>query len=980
VNALTVADFGEFFEAVHGNPPFRWQVRLVEQLLETGLWPEQLAAPTGSGKTSVIDAHVFAVAAMATGGTVVPRRLSLVVPRRVLVDSQYEHACALAKAFRHAVGGDGVMGRIADALASLRWKEAPALGPVPRSPLVVARLRGGLPAPRAWRDDPTACAVISATPDMWGSRLLLRSYGSSPLAWPREAGLLGKDAVVVVDEAHLCRQLITAARSVAALQTQVDATLEVPDLQGVAATATQSDKPKDGEAAKVIGVEPADLDDEKALSERLRSPKPVRTVGMVEWPYRDPDKERPVVVQRIVDEALALRRSHEPTVGVFVNTVRMAIEVSKALREADVEGHKAVTVMVCGRMRRHDLEAIKADYRGLFDLEGNKEVDFLVATPSLEVGVDIDLSSMVSELAPGASLAQRAGRVNRLGRRVDTSLVIVGPGEEEKERRIAAQKNKKKNKKNVDRDSEKGGDESQANEKGPLQTAFGIYKWQDLLDAWSWVKRREADQAGMSPWALVDDPPPPTSERRTLYQRVEMADSWWWARSSDKLDPAPELDLWLDDDLEPDQAEGGVVVRHSVPDDSEQALGLLRAMPPRNHEIFPAPIWYIRDLLARLLESEGGTGVALLVRDGEPIFVDAGEDDPRVRPGDVLVIGDDVPAFISKVVASGAKSGGGNDRECMDDVSEALRSPQAGDVVLRVDSETWGPSAGPLLEAYEDMISSGLTPREQRDGLAELIKAQDRERQMAGTADSSETQKAHTMVDAAAELLRGRLKDCDVICFSEEEHLVRIVVVDQRAAVSDDGCRQTWTPGDKPVPLEKHSKGVAARAQNIAESVKLRPELVELLRLAGLHHDDGKADPRFQRVLGAVDGELLAKSGRVSTSRGNEQFGLPARWRHEQLSAAKTAEALNDIDESQRDIIVRLVGTSHGHGRSGFPHNAAELGADPGHPDERAVSLFDEGEWDEIIERTDRRFGVWGCAYLEALLRAADGQISGEGS
>jgi len=34
--------------------------------------------------------------------------------------------------------------------------------------------------------------------------------------------------------------------------------------------------------------------------------------------------------------------------------------------------------------------------------------------------------------------------------------------------------------------------------------------------------------------------------------------------------------------------------------------------------------------------------------------------------------------------------------------------------------------------------------------------------------------------------------------------------------------------------------------------------------------------------------------------------------------------------------------------------------------------LFDEGGWDELIEITQVPHGVWGCAYLEALLRAAD--------
>jgi CRISPR-associated endonuclease/helicase Cas3 len=44
-----------------------------------------------------------------------------------------------------------------------------------------------------------------------------------------------------------------------------------------------------------------------------------------------------------------------------------------------------------------------------------------------------------------------------------------------------------------------------------------------------------------------------------------------------------------------------------------------------------------------------------------------------------------------------------------------------------------------------------------------------------------------------------------------------------------------------------------------------------------------------------------------------------------------------------------------------------------------AGDLFDTGRWDDLVETTHLRYGVWGCAYLEALLRAADGQISQEG-
>lgn len=87
-------DFAGFFKAVnHGRIPFRSQERLLDHVLEHGRWPDQIAAPTGADKTSAIDVHIFATAlTAANGGPRLPRRLAMVVNRRVLVDDQYARA------------------------------------------------------------------------------------------------------------------------------------------------------------------------------------------------------------------------------------------------------------------------------------------------------------------------------------------------------------------------------------------------------------------------------------------------------------------------------------------------------------------------------------------------------------------------------------------------------------------------------------------------------------------------------------------------------------------------------------------------------------------------------------------------------------------------------------------------------------------------------------------------------------------------
>lgn len=88
---MTLPSFAEFFAAVNGHAPFPWQVRLAAQVLREG-WPELLDLPTGTGKTSALDVALYALAAAPER---MPRRTLLVVDRRIVVDQGAEHARAV---------------------------------------------------------------------------------------------------------------------------------------------------------------------------------------------------------------------------------------------------------------------------------------------------------------------------------------------------------------------------------------------------------------------------------------------------------------------------------------------------------------------------------------------------------------------------------------------------------------------------------------------------------------------------------------------------------------------------------------------------------------------------------------------------------------------------------------------------------------------------------------------------------------------
>ena len=80
--------FAGFYQSVHGHPPFPWQVRLANQVAD-GDWPEVIRLPTASGKTSVLDVAVHALAMQADrppGARTTPLRIFFVIDRRLVVD------------------------------------------------------------------------------------------------------------------------------------------------------------------------------------------------------------------------------------------------------------------------------------------------------------------------------------------------------------------------------------------------------------------------------------------------------------------------------------------------------------------------------------------------------------------------------------------------------------------------------------------------------------------------------------------------------------------------------------------------------------------------------------------------------------------------------------------------------------------------------------------------------------------------------
>ncbi|OLO68469.1 type I-U CRISPR-associated helicase/endonuclease Cas3 [Actinomyces oris] len=893
---IAIEDFGDFFEAVHGagRRPFAWQEDLLRHLVDTGTWPEQIVAPTGAGKSSVVEIHVFAVALFSVGAAKrVPRRLAVVVNRRALTDSHAARAARIRCLLEDAPADDSILRRVRDALVGLRVCEAED-----RAPLVTATMRGAAATDRAWLNAPEACAVLCMTPAMWASGLLFHSYGASRLARPRLAGMLALDAAVVVDEAHLSRQILVTARRVGQLCAPSAQRLGVPALQTVEMTATPS-----GDATDIVGVTSESLAQDVRLAARVRAPKSARYVETTTWPtngkmtkaYRD---ELVSQVLATVKDARELLPEGPRTVGCVLNRVDSAVQVTKALDEQGLNCRLWV-----GRMRPWDLERMRREEPGLFDVSGAQSVDVLVATQTIEVGVDLDLTHMVTELAPASALAQRAGRVNRLGQRDRAWFTVIGPPRE-----------------------------------APLGKDVLPYRKEDLLAARTWILDR-IDDGDLSPLTVSEKlkAPPAESPRRLLYQRPEPWDAALWSKTSMRLVVEPELDLWIRDDLDPETETVGLVLRDlkDLPDATECET-LLTEVPPQDREVYPMTLATARKVVQRLIEdTDHPLDRSVLWRDGailpqwQTMVLEAERGDKNasrvLRPGDILILDASVPLLASGVVTE--------------------------------DGEDLGESV----------------PYGELDGVAGVVTDPDELRVLAALES-----------DELCDLLPGET----VVWppgWDEEDEPAWMVRRSSVTPDDDSDDRSTWSVSHR-VLLADHNAAVAARAGTLADGIGIEPKPATALREAGSWHDLGKNDVRFQRLLwrGDPDGrEALAKSGGRSTPLGAVRrawadAGLPAGWRHELVSAAAYWEQTEPggVERELRDLVTRLIGTSHGRGRPLFDHDPVTAG--PDHAD-ALEELVGEGEWESLIARTDRQWGPWGTAYLEALLRAADCTISMEG-
>jgi CRISPR-associated endonuclease/helicase Cas3 len=955
--------FDEFFRALWKYDPFPWQVMLADRIAERH-WPQALDLPTAAGKTACIDAAIYALACQAgrpIQKRTAPRRIWFVVDRRIVVDEAFERATLIARKLSEAQTGP--LHEIAEGLKLVSGTERP---------LAVARLRGGILRDDGWARLPSQPAVVTSTVDQLGSRLLFRGYGHSHLTAPIYAGLVAHDSLILLDEAHCSVPFLQTLRSIETYRGNKWA--ESPIVTPFAFAILSATPPGEiSEDAVFPGPDRERALNHPVLRSRLAASKPAELVTV---------KTRGMEDDPLVMEAVARTWSyvnHKQRVAVIVNRVDSAMQIARVLREKS--SGEVDVLLLTGRLRPFERDRLVERWKPFLRASSPERVSkpiMLVSTQCIEVGADFSFDALVTQAASLDALRQRFGRLNRMGLPGAAPATIII------------------------RDS----DTVKTGEPDPIYENSIAACWELLTQKAIRVgegnkELRSVDfgfNALDGSLADVDDDDllkclaPRHDAPILLPSHLDLL-----CQTAPLPDPDPDIDLFLHgkDRGAPDV---GVVWRADLDSSHTETWQEIVALcSPVSSETLSVPLYRLRAWLTKRASDEytGDVEGGMTPNDdfGEtrPILLWRGRDrsaisrDVRdIRPNDLVVLpaeyglgnlGQSEPA---EVMGAGAL-----------DLWEPARSGSGLPPALRIHRAVLQPWL--VCPPLNELVLLASDPAKNAESLKEAIDIVLAYEPQSG----DELTPPRWLLDLLRSVRDGRIEDHPgdgVVLFARDRARRRRGEPDLFA--DDDDL--TSACGEK-VSLVRHSVSVEQAVLKIASRC-LPDEFIEPLRFGAYWHDVGKIDERFQLLLHNGDDAAaasatapLAKSVTVPESPSQrrairERCNLPADFRHEMLSFQLTERyAPLPEDKKAADLALHLVATHHGHARPFAPichdpeppavvvsHGGAlfELSAKDRAemcPPHSLSSGHSERFW-----TLTRRYGWWGLAYLESILRLGD--------
>lgn len=997
---LTCDDFSRFFKELWGADcdPFPWQNEFARRLCE-GRAPDFVVVPTGSGKTACLDAAVFALAlqsslpvAQRTQG----RRIFFIVNRRVIVDEAYDRAGKICQKLREATP-DSVSGRVAMALRELS-------GETDADPLARVQLRGGIYREQGWANSLLQPMIICSTVDQAGSRLLFRGYGVSPQARPIHAALVAQDSLLIIDEAHISLPFIQTLDWVKRYRTHQSTggkTLQLP-FQFIQMTATP---PVNLREDQKIGLSPGDHD-HPVLNRRLMAAKPASLI--IETKAKGKAREEQMAIRLAGEADRILEKYHPRSIAIMVNRVATARAIAAKLG-AKYPGQVALLI---GRMRPFDrgtaTEEIQRKIKTGFDPAGSGAKPLIVvSTQCLEVGADLDFDALVTEAASLDSLRQRFGRLNRGGRAITAPAVVVLPGDQE----LPAEK---------------------LDEAAPCDPIYG----NAIPRTWHWLKgltsESEVDFGISTMSAAIDSLRDKGGEevlRGMLSPKKDAPillpaylDCWVQTHPAPAADP--EVALFLHGPQR-EMTDVQVCWRGDLPEIGELAAwtDILSLCPPDSAECLPVPLQVFRNWFGSRGKFEDLTGDSVATQPvtekrpsedqrGATALVWRGPDDSNfiqdsfeLRPGDTIIL---------RVQGGGWESLGhipeapadpdavpGRRLELEEirrvDIAETAVASSKRRAFLRIHTALW-PRSG-ASNTTSALFDLAMDPERDWDCaeikvlLLQLLKEENHE-----WALTKELRKVFEHLSRlGVRLIVERYgHDCGLVLTTRA---LLPGINSTEAGVANETEAEALLEAAQPQKLCDHTEEVILQVEKALALLPLSAYRDSLIAAAKVH-DWGKADPRFQALLrgttpfAAMISEIvLAKSGSVEVSSSARRVAwqraeLPQGFRHEMLSV-QMSETLSGVTAfpaslDQRELALHLIATHHGYARPFAPVvsddepptvnlslGAQEIGITKTQRLEKPSHALESG-LTERFWHMHRRYGYWGVALLETVLRLSD--------
>lgn len=798
----------------------------------------------------------------------------------------------------------------------------------------ISTLRGQYADNREWLDDPSRPAIVIGTVDMIGSRLLFEGYGVTRKMRPYHAGLLGADSLIVLDEAHLVtpfERLLEAIESDAAslaAKDEADRAL-IPRLRLLSLSATGRER-----QGEVFRLTEKDLGESKSITrQRLSATKNLTII----------EGEAKALPRQLVDAAWALTNAgtRASRCLIYCNFREQAKEVIDELaaraRQRLKTAHDLLEVkteLFIGARRGHERDIAANRLSELGFLAGSdkhqQSIRFLVATSAGEVGVDLDADHMVCDLVTWDRMIQRLGRVNRRGEGT-AHIVVVDAGPFVSKAADARETQQI---------------ESAHRDVRALLAALPMIG--NGHDASPGALYRLKQDANVDVRAMMERATTPVPLRPALTRALLDA----WSMTSLKAHTgrpqiAPWLRGWVDEEPQTTLLWRVYLPAHSVlpdyqrdsKDPKKDIEAYFEAAPSRTSEQLQTETHRVADwLVARAKNltkpknpkhenrNDGGQATTKTLAPGDIagiVLTDAGDFSRALTLHD-LVDADKKQLqrdLAGKTLIVHHTVGGLTDAGTLDPKVDGSPS-WLGDF-----DEAWTPDT-------RSSDESAIRWRVRLEGVEE---------------NSMEPGWRKRYV-----LALNRDDDGDVIS--------SLAVYKWKQDASNEVDRAIGNSQS----LVTHQSQAAKRVREIGQRLSLPPPRIHLLALAARLHDEGKQTERWQRAFNApAQGRPFAKT------TGPVNVRLLDGYRHEfgSLFYAESDSEFLSLAANEKDLVLHLIAAHHGNARPLISTRGCDQ-APPLQLEARARDVALR------FSRLQRRWGPWGLAWWEALLRAADQQAS----